>query len=99
MSIFYLFYFRVCIAIYKLASSAEYRTVAEVFGVSVTSVHRYLYLFCESLVKRKGQYIKWYKDEEAAEIADFVRENHCYPQAIGAIDGSHIPVSNSINTI
>ena len=33
---------RMAIAIYKLASQAEYRTVAHVFGVSKSSVHNCL---------------------------------------------------------
>lgn len=76
-----------------MASCAEYRNVAKAFGVSITSVHRYLYLFCNALSKRKHTYIKWYTDEDAAAIADNTRGKYIYPQSIGAIDGTHIPVT------
>lgn len=67
--------------------------MAKVFGVSVTSVHRFLYLICDALCRRKALYIKWYTDEEAAAIADQTRAKYMYPQSIGAIDGTHIAVT------
>ena len=93
MTTFRFFSYRVCIALYKLASCAEYRAVAKTFGVSVPTVHKYLYLFCKSLSKKKHSYIKWYQAEEAAALADETRRKYGYPQGIGAIDGSHIALS------
>lgn len=84
---------RVCIALYKLASCCEYRSVAKVFGVSVTSVHRCLYRFCSAMSRRKHNYIRWYTTEDATALAELTRERYGYPQAIGAIDGSHIPIT------
>ncbi|XP_067948704.1 uncharacterized protein [Watersipora subatra] len=83
---------RVCIALYKLASCAEYRAVAAVFGVSTASVHIYLHRFTKAICKIKSRYIQWYTTEEAIDMAAFIEQNYKYPQAIGAIDGSHIPV-------
>lgn len=78
---------------YKLASCAEYRTVATVFGVSKTTVQRYVHKFVRALCRKKLNYIKWYSDEEAVQMADYIEQKYKYPQAIGAIDGSHIPVN------
>ena len=86
-------FYRICIALYKLASCAEYRVVAETFGVSKTTVHRCLYLFCNALTERKADYIKWYTAPEAKEMALFIEGNSSYPQAIGAIDGTHIAIT------
>jgi len=40
---------RIAIAVYKLATCAEYRVVGEVFGVSKTGVHRSLYAVCRAI--------------------------------------------------
>ena len=79
-------------AIYKLATCAEYRAVASIFGVSKTSVQRYLHRFCMALCKHKRKYIKWYSLDDAIQMAAYIEANYKYPQAIGAIDGSHIPI-------
>ena len=78
---------------YKLASCAEYRVVAGKFGVSKTTVHRYVYLFCSAISEKKAQFIQWYSHDDGKRIAEEIEANHGYPQAIGAIDGSHIPVT------
>lgn len=84
---------RVSIALYKLASCAEYSRVATTFGVSQTSVHRHLYAFCNAMASKKHRLIQWYTDEDGARIADIIRANYKYPQAIGAIDGSHFEIT------
>lgn len=75
--------FRVCIALYKLASCAEYSKVASVFGVSKSTVHRCLYMLCEAMAARKHEMIRWYTDEDAARLAYITQANYKYPQAIG----------------
>ena len=67
--------------------------VAEAFGVSKTTVHRCIYSFCTSMARQKRKYIKWYEKEEAINLARQNRMNYSYPQAIGAIDGSHIAIT------
>ncbi|XP_067947560.1 uncharacterized protein [Watersipora subatra] len=89
---FHLLTSQVCRAFYKLASCAEYRAVAAVFGVSTASVHIYLHRFTKAICKIKSQYIQWYTNEEAIDMAAFIEKNYKCPQAIGAIDGSHIHV-------
>ncbi|XP_067950255.1 uncharacterized protein [Watersipora subatra] len=83
---------RVCIAVFKLASCCEYSKVATVFGVSKTTVHRCLYAFCHAMSRKKHQFITWYSDVEAGEIADIIEANYKYPQAIGAVDGTHFEI-------
>lgn len=84
---------RVCIAIFKLASCAEYRVVGETFGVSTVSVFRCVNAFVFALSGLKGQFITFPNNEEAAAIADRIEARHGYPQAFGAIDGSHIAIN------
>ena len=51
---------RIAIALYKLATCAEYRVVGdEVFGVSKTSVHRSLYAVCRAIqAERMKEFIR-----------------------------------------
>ncbi|MGH0123417.1 UNVERIFIED_CONTAM: hypothetical protein FKN15_016783, partial [Acipenser sinensis] len=61
---------RVSIALYRLASSAEYRVVGNVFGVYKTTVHRCIYKFVNSLVHRHcNTYIAMPDVTEAKSIA------------------------------
>uniref|UniRef100_A0A672NAF0 Uncharacterized protein n=1 Tax=Sinocyclocheilus grahami TaxID=75366 RepID=A0A672NAF0_SINGR len=72
---------RIAIAVYKLATCAEYRVVAETFGVSKTTVHRCVNGVCQAIcTKLMKQYIAFPNVEEAQQIV------------YGAIDGSHIPI-------
>lgn len=84
---------RICIAVYKLSSCCEYRAVASLFGVSKTTVHRCVYKFIKALSPKKKQFIIWYDTEDAKNIATINEQKYKYPQAIGAIDGTHIPVN------
>ena len=69
--------------------------MAEKFGVSKSTVHRCLGRFCYAMTKFHSQFISFPSSEEAAEIADRIQRRHGYPQAFGAIDGSHIAINPS----
>lgn len=84
---------RVCIAIFKLASCAEYRVVGEAFGVSKVSVYRCFNAFVYAMAGLRGQLITFPTTEEASAIADRIEARYGYPQAFAAIDGSHIAIS------
>ncbi|MGH0123376.1 UNVERIFIED_CONTAM: hypothetical protein FKN15_028467 [Acipenser sinensis] len=61
---------RVVIALYRLASSAEYRVVGNVFGMLKATVHRCIYKFVNSLVQRHcNTYIAMPDVTEAKSIA------------------------------
>jgi hypothetical protein len=45
------------------------------------------------MVARKSSYIRWYTDEDGAAMAHQNALKYSYPQAIGAIDGTHIPIT------
>lgn len=80
---------RVCIGIFKRASCAKYRVVGVVSKVSVL---RCVNAFVFALTRSRGRYIVFPKNQEAA-IADRLQTLHGYPQAFGAIDGSHIAIN------
>nr|CAB3251812.1 putative nuclease HARBI1 [Phallusia mammillata] len=84
---------RMGIAVFKLASSAEYRTVAHNFGVSKASVYNCLKRFCLAICKRLDMFIFMPSESEAKEIATRIQREHHFPQVMGCIDGSHIPIT------
>ena len=84
---------RVAIVLYKLASCAEYRVVANQFGVHRSTVKKMVYQFCNGMVTSAlGHFIKVPTTEEAIGIATRFEQKFNIPQIIGCIDGTHIPV-------
>ena len=88
---------RIAIALYKLATCAEYRVVGETFGVSKTTVHRCVYAVCFAIREQAKQHIKLPDLGEAQEIAD--RNNRAYhvPQVFGWNSRSHTSPSSSLS--
>ncbi|XP_037931000.1 putative nuclease HARBI1 [Teleopsis dalmanni] len=85
---------RVAIAVYALGSSAEYRTVGNLFGVSKSSVCIILKEFCTEVWKiMQPIYLNQYLLSEAT-IRDCINGFNIlgFPQCISAIDGCHIEV-------
>ena len=85
---------RVAVALYRLSSTSELRTVAHLFGIGISTVHKIQYLFIDALLHFYQNTIKW--PETGDEIEETVRDFWDlwgYPQCLGAIDGCHIAVS------
>ncbi|XP_051787442.1 uncharacterized protein LOC127529067 [Erpetoichthys calabaricus] len=84
---------RIPIALYKLATCAEYRVVGETFGVSKTTVHRCVYAVCTAIKEKlMRRYIRLPTVAEANEIAYRNSLVHLVPQIYGALDGTHVPI-------
>lgn len=84
---------QVAIALYKLASCAEYRVVGAVFGVHKSTVKKCLYKVVTAINKVIAPIVICMPTEtEAKYIAtQFEKKSHI-PQIIGCIDGTHIPI-------
>ncbi len=84
---------RISIALYKLATCAEYRVVGEVFGVSKTSVHRSLYAVCRAIrAEMMTEFIRLPDVAEAQQIVQRNATRHLVPQVYASVDGTHISV-------
>ncbi|XP_055908916.1 uncharacterized protein LOC129943465 [Eupeodes corollae] len=85
---------RIAIAIYTLGSSAEYRTVAAIFGVGTSTVGMILKEFCREVwLVLKPKYLCAYPLTEQTikeNVSGF--EKLGFPQCFGAIDGCHIEI-------
>ncbi|XP_071092733.1 uncharacterized protein [Haliotis cracherodii] len=84
---------KLAIAVYWLASSAEFRTIANLFGVSKSTVHKCVHEICnvipENLLEK---YVKFPKDEDLKFVISGFEQTWGFPNCAGALDGTHIPV-------
>ncbi|XP_070412035.1 uncharacterized protein [Nothobranchius furzeri] len=84
---------RVAIALWKLATNSEYRSIGLLFGVSTTSVCRCVQDFCKAVCKLLlAEVIAFPTLQKLQEMADYFETRWGVPQCVGAIDGSHIPI-------
>lgn len=72
---------RLAITLYFLASTSEYRTIANLFGVSTAFVRKCIKEVCQAP-----------KSDELGEIIEAYSEKWGFPMCCGAIDGTHIPI-------
>ncbi|CAF5024372.1 unnamed protein product [Rotaria sp. Silwood1] len=91
---------RLAIGLYTLATTAEYRTIANLFGVSRSTVCVIFEEVIDTIVSRLYyRYIKLPVGKELSEVIDGFRTTWGFPQCAGAIDGTHFailaPVDNA----
>lgn len=84
---------QVAVALYKMASCAEYRVVGNLFGIHKSTVKKCLYRIVNAINNlMMKDYLQMPNIYESSEIAmNFERISHIL-QIIGCIDGSHIPI-------
>ncbi|CAL9693780.1 unnamed protein product [Knipowitschia caucasica] len=84
---------RVSIALWKLATGGDYRTIGHLFGVSRATVCRCVQEFCaaaeSSLVL---EFVRCPDQERLQTIAEYFENRWGLPNCVGAVDGSHIPI-------
>lgn len=84
---------QVAVALYKLASTCEYRVVGNVMGIHKSSVKKCLYRVVKAINKvMLRKFIRMPDEIEARFIADKFEEKCFIPQIIGSIDGTHIQI-------
>lgn len=84
----------VAIGIYKLASCAEYRVIGNQFGVHKSTVQKCFYNFCDAMIQCfLKEEIQIPSGDYAKEVIRRFRNKSGIPQILGAIDGTHIPVT------
>ena len=84
---------RVAVALLRLATGNSYRTTGLVFGVGRCTALKLKDEFSSALLTTAKGYIKFPKGEAKTRRAiEEFQEISCFPQVVGAIDGSHIPI-------
>ena len=88
---------RVAIAIWRLSTENSFKNIAKVFAVGKSTVVTICKEFCRELKRRSSEYISFLVTlrENAEAILKFKADVNCkIPQAVGVIDGTHIPILN-----
>ena len=83
---------RLALTLYYLASTAEYRTIAHLFGVSTSFVCICIKDVCEAINQRLSRVIKFPQGEELVQVINNYEKKWGMPMCAGAIDGTHIPI-------
>ena len=84
---------RVAVTVWKLATNVEYRTLSALFGLGRSTVGKIVVETCHAIsTYLMPQYVQVPRGEKLREIVDGFESFWGFPQAAGAIDGSHIPI-------
>ena len=85
---------RVAIALYFLKDEGSYRMTANTFGCAISTVSKVLKEICSIISQKLGpMFIVFPSTEnEVKEAASRFEAKFDFPQAIGCIDGTHIPI-------
>ncbi|KAM9425660.1 uncharacterized protein KZ484_011775 [Pholidichthys leucotaenia] len=84
---------RVAIALWKLATGSEYRSIGHLFGVSITTVCSCVQDFCAAAESLLVPELLHFPDEgRFTEMSAYIENRWGLPLCVGAIDGSHIPI-------
>jgi len=79
--------------LWRLATGNSYRSTGLVFGVGRRTAMNLKDEFCSTLLMSANDFIKFPKGEaETRRAIQAFQEISCFPQVVGAIDGSHIPI-------
>ena len=84
---------KVAICLWRLGTNVEYRTIGHLFGVGVSTVCNAVHEFCRVIVDTmSAKYITIPNHQQVSRIVDGFSTKWGFPQCIGAIDGTHIPI-------
>ena len=83
---------RLAITLYYLASTAEYRTIGNLFGVSVAFVCTCIKEVYEAIRNKMASAILFPRGENLLNVIRGYNEEWGFPMCGGAIDGTHIPI-------
>ncbi|XP_003389956.1 PREDICTED: protein ANTAGONIST OF LIKE HETEROCHROMATIN PROTEIN 1-like [Amphimedon queenslandica] len=84
---------RVAISLWFMATGTDYRTIGHLFGVSKASVCLAIRQVCRAILTTLlERYIKWPSGENLKNIISGFKHKFGFPQCVGAVDGTHIPI-------
>ena len=86
---------RIAVALWRLAMGDTYRSTSLQFGVGRTTALKAKKEFCKILAKKAVEFIIFPTTEAEAtvKICSFTNKTS-FPQVVGAIDGTHIPLKS-----
>ena len=86
---------RIAVVLWRLATGDTYWSTSLQFGVGRTTALKAKKEFCKILAKKAGEFIKFpiTEAEATVKICSFTNKSP-FPQVVGAIDGTHIPLKS-----
>ena len=82
---------RVAVALWRLATNSEHRTIGHLFGISRSSVCLIVQEVCQLIMDiLMPKHIKKPEGNQLKEIVEVFERKWGFPQCVGAVDGSHI---------
>ena len=85
------------VTIWRLATNIEYRTIAALFGLGISTVCEVVHRTCHTISRHLlPQYIKLPSEQRLREIVEEFETLWGFPQVVGAVDGTHIPILKPI---
>ncbi|XP_034534416.1 protein ANTAGONIST OF LIKE HETEROCHROMATIN PROTEIN 1 [Notolabrus celidotus] len=84
---------RVAIAVWKLATGDEYRTISRLFGVGLSTVFNCVQDFCKAVTRvLRPVHMRFPDAEKLVEMASLFQDRWGVPQCVSAIDSHHLPI-------
>ena len=84
---------RVAVTLWRLATNVDYRTISALFGIGCSTVCTIVIKTCEVLSEHLfHKYVYIPTGEGLQKVVDGFQSQWGFPEAIGAIDGNHIPI-------
>ena len=78
---------RVAIAVYWMASSTEYRTIANLFGVGKSTVHKCIHDVCTAMAENiLDKYVKFPAGDDLQHVIDGYDNTWGFPICAGAVE-------------
>nr|CAG8635682.1 14393_t:CDS:2 [Entrophospora candida] len=87
--------FQVSVFLRRLAIKGDIFTISSLFGISEGTVILYTNRTIKAILETKNNYVKWPVEQHRHEILDGFQQIGGFPNVIGAIDGTHINLTNA----
>lgn len=84
---------RLAVALWRLGTNVEYRTISHLFGVGISTVCVAVHEVCGAIVQiLLRKYVKMAEGEQLKAVVSGFDNKWKFPQCVGAVDGTHIPI-------
>ena len=78
---------------FELLEHLPYRTIANLFGVGKSTVHKCIHDICTAIAENiLDKYVKFPADDDLQHVINGFDNTWVFPNCAGAVDGTHIPI-------